>query len=74
MLDNWTFLKEKYEEFKKEEPRPKPILSGNDLIKMGYSPGPRFKEILIAVEDAVLEKRLFTPDDAKEWVKKNFPL
>jgi tRNA nucleotidyltransferase/poly(A) polymerase len=74
MLDNWAFLKEKYAEFQKEEPRPKPILSGNDLIKMGYCPGPRFKEVLTAVEDAVLEKRLFTTEEAKDWVKKNFPL
>ena len=74
MLDNWTFLKEKYAEFNKEEPRPKPILTGNDLIKMGYPPGPKFKEILTAVEDAVLEKRLFTTEEAQNWVKKNFPL
>ncbi|MBI1884461.1 MAG: CCA tRNA nucleotidyltransferase [Chlamydiae bacterium] len=74
ILENWHFLKEKYEEFQKEVPRPKPLLTGNDLIQMGYQPGPRFKEILTAVEDACLEKTLNTSQGAMTWVQKHFPL
>lgn len=74
ILANWEFLKRKYEEFQKEEPRPEPLLSGHDLIQMGYTPGPKFKEILTAVEDAFLEKKLLTPEEAKTWVKEQFSL
>ncbi|MBI1870073.1 MAG: CCA tRNA nucleotidyltransferase [Chlamydiae bacterium] len=74
ILENWHFLKEKYEELKKEVPRPQPILTGHDLIQMGYPPGPLFKEILTAVEDACLEKTLRTSDEAKVWVKEKYPL
>ena len=74
ILANWDFLNKKYEDFQKEEPRPKPLLTGHDLIEMGYKPGPRFKEILTAVEDAYLEKQLFTPEEARSWVKSQFSL
>ena len=33
----------------------RPLVNGDDLIEMGYRPGPRFKEILRAAEDAQLE-------------------
>jgi poly(A) polymerase len=74
ILANWEFLKVKYEEFQKEEPRPEPLLTGHDLIQMGFKPGPRFKEILTAVEDAFLEKKLLTPEEAKAWVKEKYTL
>lgn len=34
----------------------RPILSGGDLRALGLTPGPRFKRILAAVDDAVLER------------------
>ncbi|MBR2357620.1 MAG: CCA tRNA nucleotidyltransferase [Lentisphaeria bacterium] len=51
---------------------PPPLLNGRDLIKMGLVPGREFKEILNAVMDAQLEKRLNSKNGAVEWVKKNF--
>jgi poly(A) polymerase len=44
------------------------------LIAAGYVPGPRFKEILNAVEDAQLEGRLSSSDAALAFVKSEFPL
>ncbi len=41
-----------------EKMRPAPLVTGHDLIAAGYAPGPRFKEILSAVEDGQLEGRL----------------
>jgi tRNA nucleotidyltransferase/poly(A) polymerase len=55
------------------EPLP-PLISGNDLIAMGYTPGPRFREILEAVEDLQIEKQLHTPEEAMEYVRRAFPL
>jgi poly(A) polymerase len=44
------------------------------LIEAGYEPGPRFKEILAAVEDAQLEGRLTTREAAMAMVAREFPL
>ena len=48
---------------------PPRLLSGHDLIALGLQPGPQFKEILNAVEEAQLEGRLLTREDALDWVK-----
>ena len=52
--------------------RPAPLLSGKDLIAAGYAPGPRFKEMLMAVEDAQLEGRLSTREEALRFVGERF--
>jgi poly(A) polymerase len=57
-----------------QEVQPKPLIGGDDLIAMGYEPGPRFKEILGAVEDAQLDGQLRTKEDAMRFVRENFPL
>jgi len=44
------------------------------LIAAGYVPGPRFREILEAVEDAQLEGRLLSREEALKFVKNEFPL
>ena len=54
--------------------RPGALLSGNDLIAAGYAPGPYFKEMLIAVEDAQLEGRLSTYDEALQFVWERFSI
>src|SRR5947209_1186488 len=57
-----------------EAVRPRPLVSGDDLIDAGYVPGPKFKEILGAVEDRQLEGMLHSGDEAIEFVRKEFPL
>ncbi len=74
ILDNWDFLNKEYALFQQEKPRPEPLITGNDLIQMGYAPGPRFKEILTSVEDACLEKKISTAEEALAWVKTYFSL
>lgn len=51
---NCDFCREKLEGFRQEHEEiiPPPLLTGHDLIDMGYTPGPQFKEILDAVEEA----------------------
>jgi poly(A) polymerase len=43
------------------------------LIAAGYEPGPRFKEILDAVEDAQLDGKLTSHEAAIEYVLHEFP-
>ena len=38
-----------------ETVRPKPLITGRELIAAGYEPGARFNEMLRAAEDAQLE-------------------
>lgn len=57
-----------------ESARPPRLLNGNDLNAMGYPPGPGYKEILLALEDAQLEGRLKTREEAEAWVLKNYAL
>jgi poly(A) polymerase len=72
-LSLYNFVREKLAGMPPEAIRPKPLLGGDDLIAMGYKPGPQFKQILSAVEDAQLEGRLQGQEQAREFVQHEFP-
>jgi len=73
-LSLYNFVSEKVRTTPPEQIRPAALISGADLIELGYRPGPRFKEILSAVEDAQLEGKLRSREDAAELVRSEFPL
>jgi poly(A) polymerase len=73
MLDNYEFAQRFLRETPPEQVRPPRLVTGEDLKALGYSPGPRFKEILTAVEDAQLEGQLKTREAALDFVKTHFP-
>ncbi len=73
-LSIYRFAHEKLAAIPPEKMRPLPLVTGDDLIAAGYAPGPRFKEILNAVEDAQLEGRLPSTAAALAFVKSEFPL
>jgi len=73
-LATYEFIQKKLAEIPPEKMRPSALVTGDDLIAAGYSPGPRFREILRAVEDAQLEGRLPSRDDALEFLRRQFPL
>lgn len=72
MLDNYEFLLRKREEFANEPIIPPPLVRGDDLIALGLRPGPKFKEILDAVETRQLEGELRNREEALAWVKQEF--
>jgi poly(A) polymerase len=72
-LSSYDYAQGQLRSLPPEAIRPKPLITGRDLIAAGYEPGPRFKEILNAVEDAQLEGRLATPQAAMEFVRHTFP-
>ncbi|MCI0355176.1 MAG: CCA tRNA nucleotidyltransferase, partial [Acidobacteria bacterium] len=72
-LDLYEFVRQKIAQTPPEQIRPRPVLTGDDLIAAGYVPGPRFKEILAAVEDAQLEGALADKAAAMEFVRGRFP-
>ena len=73
-LTTYRFTREKIASMPPEAVRPRPLVSGDDLIDAGYVPGPKFKEILGAVEDRQLEGMLHSGDEAMEFVRKEFPI
>jgi poly(A) polymerase len=72
-LSTYEFVKEKLAMIPPEKMRPAPLVSGDDLIAAGHVPGPKFREILEAVEDAQLEGRLGSKESALEFVRREFP-
>ena len=72
MLDNYEFLQRKKEEFANEPIIPPPLIKGDDLIALGLKPGPKFGNILEAVETRQLEGSLTTREQALNWVKSEF--
>lgn len=70
-LDNYDFLNKKMVEFANEPIIPQPLLTGKDLIKLGWSPGPDLGQTLNSVQDMQLEGKLNSKDEALDWVKSN---
>src|SRR5580704_2665523 len=71
-LDAYEYTREQMRSMPPEAIRPTPLITGRDLIDAGYEPGPRFTEILGAVEDAQLEGRLTSREAAMEIVRREF--
>jgi poly(A) polymerase len=72
-LDNYDFLKTKAEEFANEPLIPPPLLTGHDLMALGWKPGPHFGQVLESIQTAQLEGTLTTIEEAIAWVKENYP-
>lgn len=72
LLENYEFCKSKLEELKKEPIPKKPLVSGNDLIRLGFKPGPIFKKILTDIETARLEGEIQTKSEGLKFVKHKF--
>lgn len=73
-LTNYELARKMFEETPPQEVKPPPLIRGEDLIALGYTPGPEFRKILQAVEDAQLEGKLPTREDALRLVREQFPL
>jgi poly(A) polymerase len=73
-LASYEFVQQKLQELPPHQIAPPPLATGDDLIRAGYKPGPRFREILDAVEDAQLERRISSPEAALEYVRTHFLL
>jgi len=49
------------------------LITGNDLIALGYKPGPIFKPILQELEEMQLDCKITTKQEGIEYVKTHFP-
>jgi poly(A) polymerase len=71
-LDNYDFVRAKLAELPAEKLQPPRLITGDELIRAGYTPGPAFHRMLETVEDAQLEMTIHTPEEAMALVRSRF--
>jgi poly(A) polymerase len=68
-LSHYNFLVEQAEELKKKPTIRPPLLTGDDLIKLGMKPGPAMGALLAEIREKQLADELRTPRQAKAWAR-----
>ncbi len=71
-LDNDLFCRGKLKELTTEDLRPPRLMTGHDLLALGFQPGPLVREILNALEDAQLNGEIATAQEAQQLVISRF--
>ena len=72
-LNLYEFAKDRYEHAEPEHLSPVLLVTGRTLIEAGYKPGPGFKTMLEAAEDAQLEGRIASPEEGLALMRNLFP-
>lgn len=73
LLDNYEFMLERRQELAREPALPPWLVKGGDLIQAGWQAGPELGKALTAVQNAQLEGRVTTREQALAWVEENCP-
>jgi putative nucleotidyltransferase with HDIG domain len=71
-LVNYDFVRSKQNELPPEDLKPAPLITGRDLIHAGCKPGPAFAVALHEAEDAQLEGRVTTKEEALHVALQSF--
>jgi poly(A) polymerase len=72
-LQYYEFCRARLATLSAQQMNPPALITGRDLIAIGFAPGPRFSEILHAVEEQQLEGVLADRDTALAWVRAHYP-
>lgn len=64
------FVREYLQHVPPAELHPPPLVTGDDLIALGLTPGPKFKELLETLRDAQLNGAVRTPDEALKLARR----
>jgi poly(A) polymerase len=67
-LEHVEFCEQRLREWPAEILDPAPLITGDDLVRHGLSPGPHFKAVLDAVREAQLEGTITTAEEALRLV------
>jgi poly(A) polymerase len=68
-LDNYEFVRRFLADTPPEQVRPARLVTGDDLISLGHAPGPAFHGVLEAVEEAQLNGKVSTREEALRFVR-----
>ncbi|MBN8734254.1 MAG: CCA tRNA nucleotidyltransferase [Acidobacteria bacterium] len=72
-LDNYHYALERLAATPPHQLRPARLLTGADLLALGYPQGPLYREILTALETAQLDGELTTREAAVAFVRSRWP-
>ena len=65
------WLLKKAKELNVEKKPPKPLITGKDLIQLGFKPSPKFKEILNTLYEMQLDDKFKNKEEALTYLQKN---
>jgi poly(A) polymerase len=68
-LDSYEFVRRFLAETPAEAVRPARLINGDDLKRLGLPPGPAYRRILEAIEEAQLEGRVSSREQALRFVR-----
>jgi tRNA nucleotidyltransferase/poly(A) polymerase len=68
-LDAIRFCEEILRSKTRAELAPLPLITGDDLIALGWKQGPHFKQVLTAVREGQLDGVLQSTDEALKWIQ-----
>ena len=71
-LDAYEYVRQFLADTPPEQVRPAKLLTGDDLVYLGFAPGPKFSEILHSIEDAQLDGTIKTREEALKFVEKSY--
>jgi poly(A) polymerase len=71
-LDAYNFVERFLEDTPPEQVRPPRLVTGDDLMALGFRPGPSYKAMLDAVEEAQLNGLIDTREQALAFVQQSF--
>ncbi len=71
-LGDVQHVRRKLAEWTEQDIFPQPLITGDDLIGMGFVPGPLFKDILTRIEDEQLDGRLTDRRQALDLVRREY--
>jgi len=74
MLDNYHFLRQQQEAFAREPLIPPPLVTGRDVLALGWKPGPKVGEILEALQTRQLEEGFADREEALAWLNEHYGL
>jgi poly(A) polymerase len=72
-LEAYEFVREFIQSTPPEVVRPAKLVTGKDILNLGYAAGPIIGKMLAEVEDAQLNGELHTTDEAISFVRRKFP-
>lgn len=72
-LGIYEFLRAKRAEFEAEPLVPPRLVTGQDLLDRGWTPGPVFREVLDRIQTLQLEGELNAREDALAWLDREYP-
>lgn len=72
-ISNVEFLQRAMSELSSEQIKPKPLVNGHDLLRIGYAAGPELGRILKQIEELQLEEKVTTRPQALDYAKKHRP-